>query len=162
MILLITAYLSAAAIALAVVLLGARGSGPNIRMALVLGFLGLLAVSYAGLDAVIGVAKPHNSVVRCIPNREVDVLFYVLDEPVAIYVLIDDDGGLRLCALPWDLEGAKQLREAEGAAGEGGGIMYGVPDDSTDGLDTREPVFHARPTPEYPPKVPPTDQGVWP
>ena len=161
MILLLTAYLSAAAIAMAVVLLGARGSGPNIRAALVLGFLGLLAVSYAGLDAVIGRAKPHNSVVRCFPDREVAVLFYLLDEPTAIYVLIDDDG-LRLCVLPWDLEGAKQLREAEGAAGDGGGIMYGVPDDSTDGLDTREPVFHARPTPEYPPKTVPENQGVWP
>ena len=161
MILLVTAHLSAAAIALAVVLLGARGSGPNIRMALVIGFLGLLAVSYAGLGAVIGRAKPHNYVVRCIPDREITVLSYVLDEPVAIYVLIDDDG-LRLCALPWNLEGARQLKEAEGAAGEGGGIMYGVPDDSTDGLDTREPVFHARPIPEYPPKIPPADQGVWP
>lgn len=161
MTILITAYLSAAAIALAVALLGARGSGPNIRMALVLGFLGLLAASYAGLDAVIGRAKPENDVVKCLPRKTVDILFYLLDEPVAIYVLIDD-GGLRLCALSWDLEGAKQLREATGAAGEGGGIVYGVPDDSTDGLDTREPVFHARPIPEYPPKVPPVDQGVWP
>ena len=151
---LVTAYLSAAILALVIVLLGVRGSGPNIRAALVLGFLGLLAVSYAGLDAVIGRAKPHNSVVACMPNREVAVLFYVLDEPVAIHVLIMDDG-LKLCSLPWSVEGAKQLREAEGAEG-GGEVVYGVDvPDGGDGLDDRGPVFHARPQREYPPKAPP-------
>ena len=161
MTILITAYLSAGLVALVVVLLGARGSDSGVRAALVAGFATLLAISFVGLDAVIGRAKPHNSVVRCIPGREVDVLFYVLDEPVAIYVLIDDDG-LRLCQLPWSVEGAKQLREAEGEEG-GGEIVYGIPDDDeTDGLDTREPVFHAKPHLAYPPKTVPENQGVWP
>lgn len=103
----------------------------------ILMYLGL----YGGIADIMGRSKPI-----LIPREEMAVIGFHFDEGRAIHVWTLEDEP-RAYRLPWNMEQAKQLRDAAmKAEGEGGTLMMrrGVPEG--------DPMFYAAPPQEPPPK----------
>lgn len=83
-----------------------------------------------------------------LPNEEVPVLAYSLDENVAIYIWVQE-GEPRAYRLPWDMETAKQLRRAgQQAEQQGGRLMM-----RRKGFPEGDRIFYPEPVKELPPKT---------
>ncbi|MER9234182.1 hypothetical protein NKI56_19135 [Mesorhizobium sp. M0622] len=123
------------------------------RRALSVGiFLTLIAVVYVGASELLGRPKPLTLEWR--DTAKAQVVGAVPVENEAIYVWLTTPGSTepRFYVLPWSQQAAQQLQDAMGKAeADGTGVEMKM-QTADAGLDTREPMFYARPQPALPAK----------
>jgi hypothetical protein len=114
-------------------------------------FLALISVVYVGATELLGRPKPLTLEWR--DTAKAQVVGAVPVENEAIYVWLTTPGSPepRSYVLPWSQQAAQQLQDAMGKAeADGTGVEMKVQADAS--LDTREPMFYARPQPALPAK----------
>jgi hypothetical protein len=116
-------------------------------------FLALIAVVYVGASELLGRPKPLSLEWR--DTAKAQVVGAVPVENQAIYVWLTTAGSPepRAYVLPWSQQAAQQLQDAMGKAeADGTGVEMKMKGDGDASLDTREPMFYARPQPALPAK----------
>ena len=115
-------------------------------------FLALITVVYVGASELLGRPKPLTLEWR--DTAKAQVVGAVPVENEAIYVWLTTPGSTepRAYVLPWSQQAAQQLQDAMGKAeADGTGVEMKM-QTADAGLDTREPMFYARPQPALPAK----------
>ncbi|MER9756614.1 hypothetical protein NKJ46_24830 [Mesorhizobium sp. M0166] len=115
-------------------------------------FLALITVVYVGASELLGRPKPLTLEWR--DTAKAQVVGAVPVENEAIYVWLTTPGTIepRFYVLPWSQQAAQQLQDAMGKAeADGTGVEMKM-QTADAGLDTREPMFYARPQPALPVK----------
>ncbi|MER9237210.1 hypothetical protein NKI56_35500 [Mesorhizobium sp. M0622] len=115
-------------------------------------FLALITVVYVGASELLGRPKPLGLEWR--DTAKAQVVGAVPVENEAIYVWLTTPGSTepRSYVLPWSQQAAQQLQDAMGKAeADGTGVEMKM-QTADAGLDTREPMFYARPQPALPAK----------
>ena len=115
-------------------------------------FLALITVVYVGASELLGRPKPLTLEWR--DTAKAQVVGAVPIENEAIYVWVTTAGSPepRAYVLPWSQQAAQQLQDAMGKAeADGTGVEMKM-QAANAGLDTREPMFYARPQPALPAK----------
>jgi hypothetical protein len=75
----------------------------------------------------------------------------VENQAIYVWLVMPDSPEPRAYALPWSVQAAQQLQDAQSeAAVDGTGVQMTMPSETS--LDDREPLFYAMPQPAMPPK----------
>jgi hypothetical protein len=114
----------------------------------------LMAVSYAGFAELLGRPKPTDLEWTMRNAEDAAVLAADMREGEAIYLWLrlDGVGEPRAYQLPWSMELAKQLYEAQGRA-EQEGTQVRMRGPFTDSDEGGERMFYAEPVKPLPPKL---------
>jgi hypothetical protein len=104
----------------------------------------LMALVIVSSVEMLGTIKPRFAEWR--DMSDVEIVFYRLNEGVAIYVWVVLPGTTtpRAYSLPWDLQTAMKLRTAAQEAGQQGGRLMGR-FNYEQSLDGRDAMFYAEP-----------------
>lgn len=95
---------------------------------------------YIGFADLMGQSKPI-----LVPNRELPLISFHFVEGESIHVWVLEEAP-RSYRLPWNMDMAKKLREAQNGTEGGGGLMMRL------GALEGEPMFYAPPPEPLPPK----------
>lgn len=115
--------------------------------------LALMVTGYAGLLELLGRPKPIELAWGPALSDEVEVVASALREGEAIYLWLrrDDTPEPRSYRLPWSLEQAKRLQQAQRQAeADGTGVRMRRPDGNH--VEEQEALFYAAPQAALPPK----------
>ncbi|PZV34005.1 hypothetical protein [Mesorhizobium kowhaii] len=115
-------------------------------------FLALITVVYVGASELLGRPKPMTLEWRDTAKAQVVGAFPIENEAIYVWLTTPGSAEPRFYVLPWSQQAAQQLQDAMGKA-EADGTGVEMKMQATDaGLDTREPMFYARPQPALPTK----------
>ena len=114
-------------------------------------FVLLIAVVYGGAIELLGRPKPLRLEWRDAADAEVLSAVPVENEAIYVWLVTPDSSEPRAYVLPWSVQAAQQLQEAQSQAeADGTGVRMTMPFESS--LDDREPMFYAMPQPAMAPK----------
>ena len=114
-------------------------------------FVVLIAVVYGGAIELLGRPKPLRLEWRDAADAQVLGALPVENQAIFVWLVMPDSPEPRAYALPWSVQTAQQLQDAQNeAAVNGTGVQMTMPFETS--LDDREPAFYAMPQPAMPPK----------
>jgi hypothetical protein len=114
-------------------------------------FVALIAVVYGGGIELLSRPKPLRLEWRDAANAQVLGAVPVENQAIYVWLVMPDSPEPRAYALPWSVQAAQQLQDAQSeAAVNGTGVQMTMPFETS--LDNREPLFYAMPQPAMPPK----------
>jgi hypothetical protein len=114
-------------------------------------FVVLIAVVYGGGIELLSRPKPLRLEWRDAADAQVLGAVPVENEAIYVWLVLPDSPEPRAYALPWSVQAAQQLQDAQSeAAVNGTGVQMTTPFETS--LDDREPLFYAMPQPAVPPK----------
>jgi len=114
-------------------------------------FIVLIAVVYGGGIELLSRPKPLRLEWRDAAEAQVLGALPVENEAIYVWLVMPDSPEPRAYALPWSVQAAQQLQDAQSEASVNGtGVQMTRPFEPS--LDDREPMFYAMPQPAMPPK----------
>jgi hypothetical protein len=114
-------------------------------------FVVLIALVYGGGIELLSRPKPLRLEWRDAADAQVLGALPLENEAIYVWLVMPHSPEPRVYALPWSVQAAQQLQDAQSeAAVNGTGVQMTTPFETS--LDDREPLFYAMPQPAMPPK----------